>query len=111
MPVPNADRYDGDLEDVFALQDRITESVVGAIEPSLRLAEIERSTRKSPSDIGAYDLYLQALPHLYAIRPEPNKIALGLLHQAIELDPGYAPALAYLGWAYEERHSILGCLR
>jgi adenylate cyclase len=98
-----ADRYDGDLEDVFALQDSITESVVGAIEPSLRLAEIARSTRKLPSDIGAYDLYLQALPHLYAIRPEPNKIALGLLHQAIELDPGYAPALAYLAWGYEER--------
>jgi adenylate cyclase len=98
-----ADRYDGDLEDVFALQDRITESVVGAIEPSLRLAEIARSKRKLPSDIGAYDLYLQALPHLYAIRPEPNEIALQLLHQAIELDPGYAPALAYLAWAYEER--------
>jgi len=98
-----ADRYDGDLEDVFALQDSITESVVGAIEPSLRLAEIARSTRKLPSDIGAYDLYLQALPHLYAIRPEPNEIALGLLHQAIELDPGYAPALAYLAWGYEER--------
>ncbi|MFA9419905.1 MAG: adenylate/guanylate cyclase domain-containing protein [Gammaproteobacteria bacterium] len=98
-----ADRYDGDLEDVFALQDRITESVVGAIEPSLRLAEIARSKRKLPKDIGAYDLYLQALPHLFAIRPEPNERALNLLHQAIELDPNYAPALAYLAWAYEER--------
>ena len=98
-----ADRYDGDLEDVFALQDSITESVVGAIEPSLRLAEIARSKRKTPSDIGAYDLYLQALPHLYAIRPQPNEIALNLLHQAIDIDPDYAPALAYLAWAYEER--------
>jgi len=98
-----ADRYDGDLEDVFALQDRVTESVVGAIEPSLRLAEIARSKRKPPKDIGAYDLYLQALPHLFAIRPEPNERALHLLHQAIELDPDYAPALAYLAWAYEER--------
>jgi TolB-like protein len=98
-----ADRYDGDLEDVFALQDRITESVVGAIEPSLRLAEIARSKRKPPKDIGAYDLYLQALPHLFSIRPEPNKLALNLLHRAIELDPSYAPALAYLAWGYEER--------
>ena len=98
-----ADRYDGDLEDVFALQDSITESVVGAIEPSLRLAEIERSKRKPPTDIGAYDLFLQALPHLYAIRPEPNEQALKLLHQAIELDPNYALALAYLAWGYEER--------
>ena len=98
-----ADRYDGELEDVFELQDRITESVVGAIEPSLRLAEIARSKRKQPSDFGAYDLYLQALPHLYAIRPEPNLKALELLHRAVELDPDYPPALAYLAWAYEER--------
>ena len=98
-----ADKFDGDLEDVFELQDRITESVVGAIEPSLRLAEIARSKRKPPADIGAYDLYLQALPLLYAIRPEPNLQALKLLHQAIELDPNYAPALAYLAWGYEER--------
>jgi TolB-like protein len=98
-----ADKFDGDLEDVFALQDRITESVVGAIEPSLRLAEIARSKRKPPKDIGAYDLFLQALPHLYAIRPEPNRQALALLHQAIELDPDYAAALAYLAWGYEER--------
>ena len=98
-----ADRYDGDLEDVFELQDKITESVVGAIEPSLRLAEIARSKRKQPSDFDAYDLLLQALPHLYAIRPEPNLQALDLLHRAIAIDPGYAPALAYLAWAYEER--------
>jgi len=98
-----ADKYDGDLEDVFALQDRITESVVGAIEPSLRLAEIARSKRKPPKDIGAYDLYLQGLPHLFAIRPEPNELALNLLHRAVELDPNYAPALAYLAWGYEER--------
>lgn len=98
-----ADRYDGDLEDVFELQDKITESVVGAIEPSLRLAEIERSKRKPPRDIDAYDLYLQALPLLFAIRPEPNKQALDLLHRAIELDPDYALALAYLAWGYEER--------
>jgi len=98
-----ADKFDGDLEDVFTLQDRITESVVGAIEPSLRLAEIARSKRKPPTDIGAYDLFLQALPLLNAIRPEPNLQALKLLHQAIELDPHYAPALAYLAWGYEER--------
>ena len=98
-----ADKFDGDLEDVFELQDRITESVVGAIEPSLRLAEIARSKRKPPADIGAYDLFLQALPLLNAIRPEPNLQALKLLHQAIELDPNYALALAYLAWGYEER--------
>jgi TolB-like protein/Flp pilus assembly protein TadD len=98
-----ADKYDGDLADVFELQDKITESVVGAIEPSLRLAEIERSSRKLPDDMGAYDLYLKALPNLYAMRPDQNKMALELLHKAINLDPNYAPALAFLAWGYEQR--------
>ena len=98
-----ADKFDGDLADVFELQDKITESVVGAIEPSLRVAEIERSNRKLPDDLGAYDLYLKALPHLYAMRPDENKIALDLLHQAITIDPNYAPALAFLAWGYEQR--------
>lgn len=103
FPQQEADRFDGDLDDVFALQDKITESVVGAIEPSLRRAEIERSKRKPPESMGAYDLYLKALPHIYAMRPDDNEQALGLLHKAIELDPNYAPALAYLAWAYEQR--------
>lgn len=98
-----ADRFDGDLDDVFDLQDKITESVVGAIEPSLRKAEIERSKRKPPENMGAYDLYLRSLPHIYAMRPDDNKQALDLLHDAIELDPNYAPALAYLAWGYEQR--------
>jgi adenylate cyclase len=98
-----ADKFDGDLADVFELQDKITESVVGAIEPSLRVAEIERSNRKLPDDLGAYDLYLKALPNLYAMRPDQNKLALDLLHQAIDLDPNYAPALAFLAWGYEQR--------
>jgi len=98
-----AGKFDGDLDDVFALQDKITESVVGAIEPSLRMAEIERSKRKPPENMGAYDLYLRSLPHVYAMRPDDNEQALNLLHEAIELDPNYAPALAYLAWAYEQR--------
>lgn len=98
-----ADRFDGDLDDVFALQDRITECVVGAIEPSLRRAEIERSKRKPPENVRAYDLYLRALPHLYAMRPHDNEQALTNLHKAIELDPSYALALAYLAWGYEQR--------
>ena len=98
-----ADRFDGEIADVFELQDRITESVVGAIEPSLRVAEIERSKRKPPDDIDAYDLYLRAMPLLHAMRPAENREALDLLHRAIELDPNYAQALAFLAWAYEER--------
>jgi len=98
-----AGRFDGDLDDVFDLQDKITESVVGAVEPSLRRAEIERSKHKPPENIGAYDLYLRALPNLYAMRPEDNAGALSLLHKAIAIDSNYAPALAYLAWGYEQR--------
>ena len=57
-----AERYDRPLGDIFALQDEITLSVVGAIEPSLRQAEIERAKRKRPENLDAYDLYLRALP-------------------------------------------------
>ena len=78
-----ADRFDGDLEDIFELQDKITESVVGAIEPSLRMAEIERSKRKPPHDIDAYDLYLRALPELNSMRPERNRLALDYLHLSL----------------------------
>ena len=62
-----AERYDRALDDIFAVQDEITLSVVGAIEPSLRQAEIERAKRKRPDNLDAYDLYLRALPHAYVL--------------------------------------------
>jgi TolB-like protein/class 3 adenylate cyclase len=98
-----ADRFDGALEDVFALQDRITESVVGALEPTLRRAEIERARRKPADNLDAYDLYLRALPLVQAFRPEENRAALALLTRAIELDPGYGPALGCAAWCYQQR--------
>lgn len=100
-----ADRFDGRLEDVFGLQDRITANVVGAIEPTVRKAEIERARRKPVEHLGAYDLYLRALPHVYAVRQEDNLKALGLLDKAIELDPEYAPALAHMGWCLVQRET------
>ncbi|WP_170397425.1 adenylate/guanylate cyclase domain-containing protein [Ruegeria arenilitoris] len=98
-----ADNFDGSVEDVFDLQDQITESVVGAIEPTLRKAEIERSRRIPPENLDAYDLYLRALPHAYAMQPDENSKALRLLNDAIEHDPNYAPALANAAWCYEQR--------
>ena len=98
-----ADRFDGGVEDVFDLQDRITESVVGAIEPTLRKAEIERARRKPVENLDAYDLYLRALPHVYSMRPDQNLRGLHLLNKAIELEPTYAPALAHAAWSLEQR--------
>ncbi len=88
-----ADKYDGGLEDVFDLQDQITASVVGAIEPTLRKVEMERARRRPVENLDAYDLYLRALPQVYAFRPDQNLAALGLLGKAIDLDPGYGARL------------------
>jgi len=68
------DKFDGQMEEVFDLQDRITASVVGAIEPSLRGAEIARAERKRPENLGPYDLYLRALSHAYAYTREGQRL-------------------------------------
>jgi TolB-like protein/class 3 adenylate cyclase len=98
-----ADKFEGALEDVFDLQDRLTESIVGAIEPTLRRAEIERARRKRPDRLDAYDLYLRALPFTYANTPTDTDDALRLLTEALRLDPTYAAAHAYTAWGYEQR--------
>jgi len=95
------ERYDRSLDDIFALQDEITLSTVGAIEPSLRAAEIERVKRKRPENLDAYDLMLQALPHVNAAMPEEARIAVPLLERALALEPDYGLAHGYLAWCFE----------
>jgi TolB-like protein len=96
-----AERYDRDLADVFALQDDITISVVAAIEPSLRRAEVERVRRKRPDSLDAYDLLLRALPSIYTCMPEGATKALPLLERALGTEPTYALAHGFAGWAHE----------
>jgi TolB-like protein len=93
-----AHRYDSRLDDIFALQDEITLSVVGAIEPSLRDAEIERVKRKRPDNLDAYDLVLRALPHVYVAMPEEAAKAVPLLERALALEADYAGAHGLLAW-------------
>jgi adenylate cyclase len=95
-----ADRFDGALEDVFDLQDRITESVVGALLPTLRQAEIERIRRKPTENMDAYDYLLRALPHVLANTVAEAPEAIRLLLEAVRLDPDYAQAHGYLSAAY-----------
>jgi len=90
------DRFEGTLDEVFELQDRVTESVVGAIEPSLREAESKRSRAKPPGNLDAYDLYLQALPHFHGLTHAGTREAIRLLGKAVELDPTYSLAQALL---------------
>jgi TolB-like protein/Tfp pilus assembly protein PilF len=87
-----AERYDRSSADIFALQDEIALSAVGAIAPSVRKAEIERVRRKRPDSLDAYDLVLQAQPDVDSGMPVQVTRALALLERAIALDPAYALA-------------------
>jgi TolB-like protein len=99
-----AERYDRALGNIFELQDELTVSVVGAIEPNLQQAEIERAKRKRPDSLDAYDLYLRALPFAFTAMPEFMDQALPLLQQAVAIEPDYALAHAYIAWCNEIRH-------
>jgi TolB-like protein/class 3 adenylate cyclase len=89
-----ADRFDGSLEDVFDLQDRVAINVAGVIEPALQAAEVRRSAARQTTDLTAYDLYLRALATYYPITRERLLQALELLQQAIAIDPRCGPALS-----------------
>jgi adenylate cyclase len=96
-----ADRFDGSLEDVFELQDKVALSVAGVIEPTLQAAEIRHSTARLTHDLTAYDLYLQALPHWGSFGKDRILRAIDLLGQAIERDPHYGPALASAAYCHQ----------
>jgi adenylate cyclase len=105
-----ADRYDRDLSDIFALQDEITASVAGVIEPTLAEAEQQRVLRKSPESLDAWEAYQRGLWHFNKYAPEENQTALGFFRQAIGLDPNFAPghygyalALQWDIWHFSER--------
>ncbi len=90
-----ADRFDGALEDVFDLQDKVAISVAGVIEPTLQAAEIARSANRATNDLTAYDLCLRALANYPWLAKEQLLQARDLLERAIARDPRYGPALAW----------------
>jgi TolB-like protein/Flp pilus assembly protein TadD len=98
-----ADKFDGDVADIFDLQDRVVSSVVAAMEPRLRHAEVERARRKSTDKLDAYDCYLRALPPFYSLTREGVDEALKLLWRAIEIDPRFALAKAQAARCYAWR--------
>jgi TolB-like protein len=91
-----ADRFEGDLTDIFALQDRMTESVVSAVAPKMFQIEIGLAARR-PNDLSAYDLCLRAVSHLNSHTPEGTAEALRLASRALEIDPGYGFAATLAG--------------
>jgi TolB-like protein/Flp pilus assembly protein TadD len=94
-----ADRYDGDLSDVFALQDRITSSVVATIEPRLLEAESVRSQSRTPNDVRAWDMLMQANFLFWRLNKTDGEAAISILRRAIQLYPDYAPARSMLAFA------------
>jgi TolB-like protein/tetratricopeptide (TPR) repeat protein len=103
-----AEKFEGAVADIFDFQDEITKSVIGVIEPQIRKAEIERARRKRPESLDAWDLYIQALPLVYAANVPAYTDAIGLLDRALALEPNYAPALALASWAHEKRKTFGG---
>jgi TolB-like protein/Flp pilus assembly protein TadD len=103
-----AEQYDRIVQDVFALQDEITMCVIGAIEPSLRKAEIERVKRQRPTNFNAYDHLLRALPFVLTHTPSDSAIAVPLLEEALKLQPDYAAAHAFLSRCLHHRYARAG---
>ena len=103
-----AGRFDGTWGDIFTLQDEMTMSVIGAVEPSLRRVETERARRKRPDSLDAYDLFLRALPFAATAMPDNADAALSLLERAIGLEPDYAVAHGMAAWCHEQRYLRAG---
>jgi TolB-like protein len=101
-----AGRFDGGLEDVFDLQDRVTASVVGAIAPKLEQAEIERAKRKPTENLDAYDFFLRGMASFYRADEDAVSEALRLFYKAIEIDPEFASAYGMAAWCYIQRKNL-----
>ena len=98
-----ADRFDGTLEDVFDLQDRVTVSVVSAIAPKLEQVEIERAKHKPTERLDAYDYFLRGTASLHQGTKEAISEALRLFYQAVDLDPEFSAAFGMAAWCYVVR--------
>ncbi len=94
-----AHRYDRHLDDIFDLQDEITQTIIGAIEPELAVAERERVVREKPNSFDAWDRYQRGLWHHYRFTKEDNAEAQAMFRQAIELDPSLSRAYSGLAHA------------
>ena len=99
-----ADRFDGPLDDIFELQDKVTSSVVAAIAPRLEQAEIDRSEREPTESLDAFDLYYRAIQSFRRFTRQGNEEALRLARQAISLDPSFAAAYGVALACYTQRH-------
>lgn len=101
-----AERYDRELEDIFAVQDEITGTVVAAIEPELSRAEQERARRKPPENLDAWDCYQRGLWHVWRFSKADNEEARRLFQRAVERDPNFSSAFAGLAYGYIQGFAV-----
>ena len=99
-----ADRYDGRIDDVFALQDKIRQKIIAALAVKLTIGEKETVDRKHTDSIAAYDRFLQGRAHYLRRTPEDFAKAVRYFKEAVELDPDYSRAYAMLALTYWESH-------
>jgi TolB-like protein/Flp pilus assembly protein TadD len=95
-----AERFDGNLDDVFDLQDQVTASVVGVIAPKLEQAEIERAKRKPTGSLDAYDYFLRGMAAAHQPARSAQDEAMRMFYRAIELDPDFAAAHAMAAFSF-----------
>ena len=93
-----AEKYDRDLDDIFAVQDEITDAIVAALEPAVGRAEMDRAQRMNPAHIGAWDLYQRGFWRFNQFTKDDFAAAYDLMGQAIELEPRFAAAFAAMGF-------------
>ena len=102
-----AERYDRQIEDIFELQDEMSQTIAGAVEPELSAAERDRVLTKPPDNLDAWESYQRGLWNMWFYEREPNLEAEVLLRQATKLDPRFAPAYAY-GTYVQYQRVIMG---
>jgi adenylate cyclase len=95
-----ADRYDSASTCIFSQQDEITNRIIDSVRSQVIMAEATRLRRQPPENTDAPSLVMQALPHMWRMTMDEQRLAQELLQQAIALDPKYAHAHALLGWTY-----------
>jgi adenylate cyclase len=95
-----AERYDRNLEDIFAVQDEVTLAIVQAVQPHLVASEQMRARRKPPENLDAWENFQRGMWHLFRYHPDELEMAISFLHRAKELDPNFATATACLGYAH-----------
>ena len=101
-----ADRFDGSIEDIFELQDQVASSVVGVIEPRMRLIEADRVSRRPTENLDAYDLFLRAGAQISKRSKEGAADSIRLCRRALELDPAFVPAMARIAGSRQQQLTL-----